>query len=795
MAAEEGAVSAFSIADQDLASQSFVLCEKCSVAKAFVCEDVPPDSQARGRVKWDQKLGRHHFVVKDNVTGLQINIQTTSKRMVGCNETAGRIARLCYAKWEAGVVKEDVLAYRDEMYSRHDLLHGVMKAPRRQPSRLAGAALQASSSSAPPPSGRAAASPPPSDEQPESKPKVKAKDKVPRTPPEAHVPRTPPAADQSRKASVDRPVDIQQVVEHSDAESDHGSIASAVSQAEAVRDQAPLTPPLAGGSSSSRPVRSPPRVCEGGGKSSDARRDGMSKGLEVLRSQGRLEGSICITGRPSDKTNASINGLYALRRTPFHGAPSYEKVNDNVNRYIFYSATKLRWKISDKVNDSKPGFAYANVTDNGATPPSAHGQSMQWKVFDGKAIGYTKDPSVRCFDALETLNAFGGLIGLDSKPTKRGVQAADDDEADMAAKKQRKEMEKGKKRKAHRPRTGPRVKRPRESPMLMSRILDGAVEQAFAEERLKEALLIEGRSDDKTNASINGIYGLRSAPYHGAPAYEKLGGGDQRLLFYSATKGAWKISDNMNDKKTGFAYVRVGDLGKQPPSQALCKWRVFNGDGVGWKRDKNVTCVELAPALLMSLPNDPASKVLKSTGVFAHVEEAIAAVAAGRAQDVSDGDGSSSSADTDGSSDDMASGKVEQARVAALVPVVVPKEPKELPEHLRSIPMGRDGRIRDPMKNKLRLLNEIAGIKHVADFRPAMDKTGKGTSKGSSTTAAAAKDVKNIPKAAAPGRACAKMLVRAGLRCSCHFVYIHECGTCQGVQGTSQQVALLGDDG
>lgn len=467
-----------------------------------------------------------------------------------------------------------------------------------------------------------------------------------------------------------------------------------------------------------------------------------------------------VRGRSSKRTNASVNGVYVLRRTAFHGAPSYEKVDDKMVRYLFFSAAKCRWKISDTLDDATPGFAYAAVPrEKGSTAPSAHEQPLEWKVFDGRAEGYNKDPRMRCLDAVQAFITFGGPAGLAfqmRRYAQGGGSATNGKRPRLESGGSHAVLESGALLHSQEPGgracTATRRRKPRPSAFLMSRVLDGVVEQAFAEERVLDALLIEGRSSNLTNASINGIYALRPAEFHGARAFEKLGGGPPRVLFYSATKCAWKVSDRFYDKKTGFAYLRVDDRGKSLPSQATSKWRLFNGISAGWRRDKLIKCVELAPALILSLPQDPASIHLRST--CAYLDEVCTAAEADREEDRSD----ASSEVTVASSDlDVNGGLLEEEVKADASSKVRRGGPAS---KTKGRPKGSTDRER--------LEKQIAQA-----AEPGKDLPPPGCS--SITKGAASGSSSGGCRKVFAGRASAKMLVRSGLRCACHFVYAFQC--------------------
>merc|ERR1740139_424366 len=113
---------------------------------------------------------------------------------------------------------------------------------------------------------------------------------------------------------------------------------------------------------------------------------------------------------------------------------------------------------------------------------------------------------------------------------------------------------------------------------------------------MEGAILVEGRSEGKKNSSINGVYKLRRGLYHGASTWEKVveDQNQTRYLFFSGTKKAWKISNSFSDKKTGFAFAKVEDKNRQPPStQPKLRWKVMDGKEEGYKKDKLVHCSDL----------------------------------------------------------------------------------------------------------------------------------------------------------------------------------------------------------
>ncbi|CAE7260801.1 GOR, partial [Symbiodinium sp. KB8] len=86
-------------------------------------EDAPPDSAAHQKVRFDQKKGAYTFTTPD---ASKKHFQTTVHAAAKNVEAAGRIARVCFCKFEQGVSMEEVMQYRNEAYKR---LGGAPKVP------------------------------------------------------------------------------------------------------------------------------------------------------------------------------------------------------------------------------------------------------------------------------------------------------------------------------------------------------------------------------------------------------------------------------------------------------------------------------------------------------------------------------------------------------------------------------------------------------------------------------------------------------------------------------------------
>merc|ERR1712136_484711 len=85
----------------------------------LIQEDAPPESAAHNMVKTKahDKVGNAmvHFNAKAN-NGEKISFQVTVVASGGCEESAWRIARMCYARVENGATKEEIHQFRSDMY-------------------------------------------------------------------------------------------------------------------------------------------------------------------------------------------------------------------------------------------------------------------------------------------------------------------------------------------------------------------------------------------------------------------------------------------------------------------------------------------------------------------------------------------------------------------------------------------------------------------------------------------------------------------------------------------------------
>eukprot|EP00927_Polykrikos_kofoidii_P065181 TRINITY_DN6096_c0_g1_i2.p1 TRINITY_DN6096_c0_g1~~TRINITY_DN6096_c0_g1_i2.p1 ORF type:complete len:610 (+),score=124.93 TRINITY_DN6096_c0_g1_i2:228-1832(+) len=83
----------------------------------FGDEDAPEESAAHHRCQYNEASGNIVFMVQA-ADGGRLTVETPVSAVNGDVEEAQRIARLCYARFEAGASKEDVFQYRTRLYER-----------------------------------------------------------------------------------------------------------------------------------------------------------------------------------------------------------------------------------------------------------------------------------------------------------------------------------------------------------------------------------------------------------------------------------------------------------------------------------------------------------------------------------------------------------------------------------------------------------------------------------------------------------------------------------------------------
>merc|ERR1740123_1800470 len=99
-----------------------------------------------------------------------------------------------------------------------------------------------------------------------------------------------------------------------------------------------------------------------------------------LSAKGHLaQGAVCVVGRAADRKNASLNGIYCPDPRLFHGRTCYKKEEDpGTEKFLFYSASKHAWKLSNNLDDNKTGFAFAKVDGKDKAAPSDPSRKLTW---------------------------------------------------------------------------------------------------------------------------------------------------------------------------------------------------------------------------------------------------------------------------------------------------------------------------------------------------------------------------------------------------------------------------------
>eukprot|EP00929_Paragymnodinium_shiwhaense_P000872 TRINITY_DN101079_c0_g1_i1.p1 TRINITY_DN101079_c0_g1~~TRINITY_DN101079_c0_g1_i1.p1 ORF type:complete len:730 (-),score=195.12 TRINITY_DN101079_c0_g1_i1:111-2129(-) len=131
----------------------------------------------------------------------------------------------------------------------------------------------------------------------------------------------------------------------------------------------------------------------GGGR---AKRVESTSLVQQLKDSGRIHGAVEVSGRQGGKKNDTINGVYELHTERFGDRPAYKKFGvqkEKLQRFIFYSEKKKRWKISNELAEEAKHSAYAKSTSS-KLPTDA---SLVWHVYASKeAGGYEEDKDVKC---------------------------------------------------------------------------------------------------------------------------------------------------------------------------------------------------------------------------------------------------------------------------------------------------------------------------------------------------------------------------------------------------------------
>lgn len=577
----------------------------------------------------------------------------------------------------------------------------------------------------------------------------------------------------------------------------------------------------------------------GARKKPEPETNGQSAALNRSHVEAKLAGTVRVTGRNEDKKNSSINGVYSPIPGGFGDAVAYKKMGDANSRYLFFSKRKSRWKISDELNDTTNGFAFAPASDGPSVNPDQC-QGLRWAVFDGKAEGFNVDTQVQVVpfasnpgvakenveDPAENVSS-SEAAGNAQQPTEVLDDAPPDSAAHRVVKLHQgrngqnphcrfvyvhqdgskfpcqttvsksggsveaalriarlcyakfetgatKEEVEGFKTLLYAKCTGvsdPSVKKKtHEEPSIKpEKDAEDPLEKLRRRGQLEAAIKIEGRDAEKKNSSMNGVYVVLQSGFGGFRAYQKVGDGPHRVLFYSSKKNRWKVNDSLDDSKGGFAWVS-SEGGSTLPCDlgGKAKWRIFDGKEKGYTEDPGVRCIALGtgvsqevkrkrgrPSLgLAEVPKEPKGKRgrprkdLESSGPKGAPSEQSSASSSGSSDNDEESDADSAGSDSsEGSSSSGSAAKKEND--AKEVSTVVSGTSSQQPvlADLSQSPLAASPDVSAPHTNDL---DQAGGTQKV--------------------------QLHSMEKGWPPrGKACAKMLVRSHLRCICHHAYMWDC--------------------
>ncbi|CAJ1417282.1 unnamed protein product [Effrenium voratum] len=448
----------------------------------------------------------------------------------------------------------------------------------------------------------------------------------------------------------------------------------------------------------------------------DGQQDSLKKKKRVLFNDGRIE------GRASGLPNASINGVYVAKDKTqlFHGRRCWEKLGASPaeHRRLFYSAPLAKWKICERFDDTAPVIAYAPVDTLGHLPPA--GPDVQWYVFDGSS--HVLDPAVHFLEQQPSSKR-----QKPSEPKAKDFEMSQLELAELHYKQCLEMYQVGKK---------------------------------MSPQDASSAAVILGRVVSKKNYLINGVYLQRAGKFHGALCYQKISANDKghKFLLFSATKSSWRITDKIQDQQS-FAYARVEDRGVDSPAdlpRGYLIWKVYQSREVGYVKDDEVYCCRLDLDALLARA-ERAKAALEACKMSEEPEPLSDApsvrVAAALAETKTDAAGRRFRA-------------AQKTAEGAAEDFVVRTPPESNSGH------AGHGSLSAQPKGLLVSSDEEEGVV-VVEPRRQEPRTEKPTVRVIVKSLADLEGPK--PKVLWPKRACAKMLVRAGSRCSCCFRPIDWC--------------------
>lgn len=263
---------------------------------------------------------------------------------------------------------------------------------------------------------------------------------------------------------------------------------------------------------------------------------------------------------------------------------------------------------------------------------------------------------------------------------------------------------------------------------------DEVVLQRLAEQgRLEGALRLQGRGTSKKNHTINGIYSLTPGGHGGALAYEKECATERRVIVFHKRKSRWKVCEEP-ESKNAFAFLIVPEAegaGQIPPSDVPSgRWSVYEGKDQGYLEDLDVRCVRIE-----------SSRLPQGAKKEQEVKSEV---------------------------------KVKEEKVKKEEDEQALKDMKE-----KTAEVSQQGKKVKVERADTEADGSVSGADNDSDEdTESGDSSGESDSSSSGSSQPASGPTSNgAPAVPSLRRACAKMLVRAGLRCACHYVYRKDCPT------------------
>jgi len=310
-----------------------------------------------------------------------------------------------------------------------------------------------------------------------------------------------------------------------------------------------------------------------------------------------------------------------------------------------------------------------------------------------------------------------------------------------------------------------------------------------------ETCVVEGRDESKLNASINGTYRRVLGGDHAErPSFEKVGAeGKSRFLLFSSKKAHWLISNVADDSRKGFAFLPTPAGSKALPSELSdVRWEVFDGKEEGYRQDPQVKCRALCEN--SKVPKSARKSVEAQTlelDLTKFMEGARLVQYTKAALDWCDKMGAASL-------DDVIDNAEELSEALKLKPL----------ERKRLVKAGSSRAHADGDKNDGDKSHDEGNDSSRESSASSSSSSSSGRAPdhwdaASSTMAPSSKiiDLESTPQSvlgsatpidARRARVCAKMMVRSGLRCSCHFLHLRDCSAHSRTAATESSVQVAG---